>query len=100
MGHLLARTGQRGWTVTGIEPSHSRGDEAKRIFGYDFIPDKLEDTNLSENYFDVIFMFHVIEHVLDPSEFISMLYKYLKPGGILVMETPTYDTLTYKNTSA
>jgi 2-polyprenyl-3-methyl-5-hydroxy-6-metoxy-1,4-benzoquinol methylase len=95
-GYFLHELEKRGWMVTGIEPSESRRNDAKRIFGYDFIPDKLEDTNLPENNFDVIFMFHVIEHILDPSEFISMLYRYLKPGGILVMETPTYDTLSYK----
>jgi 2-polyprenyl-3-methyl-5-hydroxy-6-metoxy-1,4-benzoquinol methylase len=95
-GYFLHELEKNGWIVTGIEPSDVRRDEAKRIFGYDFIPYKLEDTNLSESSFDVIFMFHVIEHILDPSEFISILYRYLKPGGILVIETPTYDTIMYK----
>jgi len=95
-GYFLHELEVRGWKVYGVEPAKARRDEAKRIFGYDFVPDKLEDTNLPESSFDVIFLFHVIEHILQPSEFINMLYKYLKPGGILVMETPTYDTATFK----
>lgn len=95
-GYFLHELEKRGWNVVGIEPSDTRREEAKRIFGYNFIPDKLEDTGLPKNSFDAIFMFHVIEHVLDPSAIISILYKYLKPGGVLVVETPTYDTITYK----
>lgn len=95
-GYFLHELEKRGWDVTGIEPSKNRREIANRLFGYQLVPDKLEDSNLPENFFNAIFLFHVIEHVLDPSDFISILYKYLKPGGLLVVETPTYDTLTYK----
>lgn len=95
-GYFLHDLEKRGWEATGIEPSDVRREEAKRIFGFNLIPDRLEDTNLPGNCFDAIFMFHVIEHVLDPSFTISILYRYLKPRGILVIETPTYDTITYK----
>jgi SAM-dependent methyltransferase len=95
-GHFLHELEKRGWEVDGIEPSDGRREEAKRIFGFKCIPDKLEDTSFDANCFDAIFMFHVIEHVLDPAFTISILYRYLKPGGILVIETPTYDTITYK----
>ena len=95
-GNFLNLLEKRGWEVTGIEPSPNRAEKAKKIFGYDLILNKLEDTNLSENYFDAIFMFHVIEHCLDPSVVISFLHKYLKPGGVLVVETPTYDSIPYK----
>lgn len=95
-GYFIHELNKRGWEVTGIEPTDVRREEAKRIFGFNLIPDKLEDTNFPDNSFDVIFMFHVIEHILNPSLTISILHRYLKPGGILVIETPTYDSITYK----
>ncbi len=95
-GFFLDRLKNSDWEVEGIEPSLSRREEAKKLFGFDLIAERLEDTNLEENSFDAIFLFHVIEHVLNPKEFVSIINKYLKPGGVFVMETPTYDTLTYK----
>ena len=95
-GYFLHELEKRGWKITGLEPTDTRREEAKRIFGFDLIPDKLEDTSFLDNSFDAIFMFHVIEHVLNPSFTISLLYRFLKPGGILVIETPTYDSLPYK----
>jgi len=94
-GFFLHELEKKGWRVVGIEPSDTRRIEAKKLFGYDFIPDKLEDAKIVENSYDLIFLFHVIEHVLDPSGFIHLLTKYLKKEGILVMETPTYDSISY-----
>ena len=38
--------------------------------------------------YDIISSFHVLEHVLDPTEFIKNCYTMLKPGGILYIEVP------------
>jgi len=41
--------------------------------------------------FDVISAFHVVEHLADPAATIRNLMAKLKPGGILVLETPNSD---------
>ena len=46
--------------------------------------------------FDVITIVHVIEHVNDPVATLKEIYRILKPGGTLVLETPTYDTPSFK----
>ena len=40
--------------------------------------------------------FHVIEHVDSPRSFIAAAAERLKPGGLLVIETPNIDSLPYK----
>jgi SAM-dependent methyltransferase len=50
-------------------------------------------TSIPEGAFDLITMFHVIEHVASPREVVQRLFEYLKPGGVLAMETPNIDSL-------
>ena len=43
--------------------------------------------------FDVIFMFHVIEHLIEPKPILDQLFDHLTDGGIIVMETPNADDI-------
>jgi len=48
--------------------------------------------------FDFIFSYNVIEHIKNPLEFITKLYKKLEVGGTLILKTPnTSNTETYFN---
>ena len=40
--------------------------------------------------------FHVIEHVDSPRSFVCAAAERLKPGGLLVIETPNIDSLPFK----
>ncbi|MGC9107252.1 MAG: class I SAM-dependent methyltransferase [Infirmifilum sp.] len=42
----------------------------------------------SDNYFDIVTMIDVIEHLYDPDYAISEVRKVLKPGGFAVISTP------------
>ena len=41
--------------------------------------------------FDVVFLFHVIEHLPEPEESLGELLTHIKEGGLLIMETPNAD---------
>lgn len=43
---------------------------------------------INEEKFDLVTCFNVIEHVEDAVKFVKNLYKILKPGGTLLIETP------------
>ncbi len=45
---------------------------------------------------DLISLFHVIEHVSDPVAVINSLKGLLRPGGVIVIETPNVDSLDAK----
>jgi 2-polyprenyl-3-methyl-5-hydroxy-6-metoxy-1,4-benzoquinol methylase len=47
----------------------------------------------TDQRFDLIFMSHVIEHVLDPVATVAKLASLLKPGGVLYLETPNVGSL-------
>jgi 2-polyprenyl-3-methyl-5-hydroxy-6-metoxy-1,4-benzoquinol methylase len=47
----------------------------------------------TDQRFDMVFMSHVIEHVLDPVATIEKIASLLKPGGVLYIETPNVGSL-------
>jgi len=51
---------------------------------------------LPSSDFDVITSFHVIEHVDSPKRFVSAMAEHLKPGGLLVLETPDCNSPPYR----
>ncbi len=58
----------------------------------------LDDFRAKNGPFDVITLFDVIEHLHDPVDSLKKLHKLLKPGGILVLQTPNYDSLIQRMT--
>jgi|GEM_PF-2064800 len=77
----------------GVEPDEEAGiigkGRADKFF-IDIIENVADD--IPDNYFDVIFAFHVIEHVVEPIEFIKTINRKLKSGGLLIIATPDFDS--------
>lgn len=94
-GSFLAEARQDGWNVTGIELSEDAAAYAKehyklRVFSGELCNNLPE---LGEQLYDAVVLFHVIEHIPDPIQFLSDCRKILKPGGALVLRTPNASSL-------
>lgn len=69
----------------GIEPGDSHRDWASREIGITLVKDI---DGLGEQKFDLIALFHTLEHIWNPVDFLRVLAGYLAPGGIMVIEVP------------
>ena len=55
---------------------------------------RVEDcTDIAPGSIDLATMFHVIEHVDDPAAVVRRVADWLRPGGVLAVETPNVDSL-------
>ena len=91
VGDFLAHVQKQGWDVQGVEPS----DEAKRIATsrLGFPPkDPSAYASFSDHSFDVITMWHVLEHVDDLHFQTSEIIRLLKPGGRLIIALPNFQS--------
>jgi 2-polyprenyl-3-methyl-5-hydroxy-6-metoxy-1,4-benzoquinol methylase len=53
------------------------------------------DQKMEKEQFDLVTMWHFLEHCYDPNRSLQMAAEVLKPGGKLVIEVPRLDSLTY-----
>lgn len=60
----------------------------------DFVHNDLNE--VQEEYYDVLIMTHVIEHISDPGEFMELVLRKVKVGGIVVVSTPNFNSLYKK----
>lgn len=99
VGDFLLVSKKNGWEVVGIEPSALAKSVAQDRLGFTPL-DPSEITQLPAASFDVITMWHVLEHVEDVNEQVSQLSRLLKSGGRLVIAVPnyqSYDALYYQD---
>ena len=91
VGDFLHLAEQNGWQCTGAEPSEDAAAIAKnRVKGEIMQPIDLE--KLPNESFDVITMWHVLEHVSDLQWQVNQLNRLLKKGGRLVIALPNYNS--------
>lgn len=77
--------------VEGVEISQYASKIAREKYRLNITCSTFENFNPGKKY-DVIFMFHVIEHVKEPQNVIEKCGLLLKEGGVLVMETPSWSS--------
>jgi SAM-dependent methyltransferase len=54
------------------------------------------EQKIAENRYDVVTMWHFLEHCYDPNKSLQMAKKVLKKGGKLIIEVPRLDSFTFK----
>lgn len=96
-GELLNYFKVKNWKTTGIEPADNARNFAIENYGLNIYPENKLQQFESEK-FDVISMWHVLEHVVDLNERIARLRDLLKPGAYMFIAVPnieSYDAVFY-----
>lgn len=79
------------WNISGVEPSQKARDIAKEK---NIILNK--DINFITGKFDIITMWHVLEHVPNLIEYIEKLKKLLNKNGTIIIAVPNYKSYDAK----
>jgi SAM-dependent methyltransferase len=95
-GSYLQRMSRQGWQVTGVEMAGELVDKIKAELGLQAVVGSLPHTDLQPGSFDVITMWHSLEHVHDPMEILRQAYFLLSPRGKLLIATPNIESLPFE----
>jgi len=94
-GDFLASLKRRGWEVFGTDFS-SPACELARSKGITAHQGELAGANFPANYFDVVTLWHSLEHVPDPVAELAEVRRVLRNDGLLVIEVPDSGCLTFR----
>jgi 2-polyprenyl-3-methyl-5-hydroxy-6-metoxy-1,4-benzoquinol methylase len=87
-GLLLNYMKRKGWIAQGVEICSASAGYAIENFGVDVYIGTLEDASFPDQYFDVVHLSHLIEHVPDPKKLLLEIRRVLRTGGHMVVTTP------------
>jgi len=86
-GGFLKIASEMGWNAEGID-FDAKAVEVARARGLNVSRASAAELSSRNEPYDVITLSHVIEHVYDPISLLRDLYRLLKPGGCLWLDTP------------
>ena len=89
-GDFLNFAKQKGYHTTGLEPDESARNFALQKGLEVHHPEWL---NAQTTAFDIITMWHVLEHTYDPVDTVFQLKSMLNPGGIMIIAVPNYSSM-------
>ncbi len=86
-GYFLSHMKQNGWQVTGLEPDEGARKVAKKEFG--LVVDDIDRLyHLDPKSFDVVTMWHVLEHVHALNEDLAQISLLIRDEGWLIIAVP------------
>jgi len=84
-GRFVAAARAAGWAATGIEPSERGVSAAASVYGVDL---QRGGIDAASGTHDAVVLWHVLEHLDDPSAAIARVASLLAPGGRLLVGVP------------
>jgi len=92
-GAFLDIAQKNGWEISGTELSSYAARYAANILDTDIFCGELLEARLPEDSFDVVTMWHVLEHVTDPTRYFADIQRILRSDGLLVIAIPNVNDL-------
>jgi len=84
-GFFLRQSKEFGFKyVCGVEPGKQAFEMAHPSIKKAIINDFFKEGMFEENSFDIVCIFQVFDHVSNPNDVLSLIYKLLKPGGYIL----------------
>ncbi len=80
---------KKGWKVTALEPDASSRQKALDNYNLNILPIE-ELFHLEPAKYEVITLWHVLEHVHDLNAYMKIFHSLLKPNGRLIIAVPNY----------
>jgi SAM-dependent methyltransferase len=90
-GELVYLLRRLGFEATGIEPDRSYSESARSELGLPVRTGFIQDLDFPKGTFNVILMYHVLEHVDRPIEILARLRQWLAEDGFLLVEVPNIE---------
>lgn len=96
-GRFLHAARTQGWKTKGIETATARAEFGINEYQLDISMYNYDSGLIADGPFNVITIFHVIEHLTNPKKLLGNLIKdNLEKNGLLVIEVPLFGSLQAK----
>lgn len=89
-GELLAKAKDQGWKVDGLEPNEKARIQAENKLKKTIFTDIVEIP--AKQTFDIISLFHVLEHVHELRNTLKIIISHLKSDGYIIIAVPNSDS--------
>lgn len=96
-GEFLYHLKKRGADTYGVEINTKTANAALKL-GLKIFVGFLEDAKYADNFFDIVHLGDILEHVTDPRKLLMECRRVLKPGGTLIIRTLNMDCFWAKAT--
>lgn len=90
-GFFVESMHNSGYNITGIEISKEKRKLSKKITNAEILDIDINQDDHKLEKFNFILMFHVLEHLVNPIEFLKKLKKILAKNGKILVEVPNSD---------
>ena len=91
-GWFVRTAREMGFNPTALE-LHKKNAARLKGEGFPVIEVPLEESGLDSDSFDLVTLWEVLEHIVDPGPLLSEIKRVLRPAGLLLILVPNADSL-------
>ena len=95
-GSFLKRMADQGWDVTGLDAAVGAVRNVQKELGLRAVVGTLPHRDLRAGSYEMVTMWHSIEHVHEPLEILREAYRVLIPGGKVIIACPNIDSWSFR----